>query len=738
MKTKTITIFSGLIVLLCGLMPVSGYSLSYDEIQIDSIKLSPNDTVILSNEVDAKFVRDYSVLLKNLKPDWIIMKKNVVPDSIKTKNVIVIGHPDAKYVGDVIQDLVTADQRSMLQDNTEDYDILQMNSPWMEGRTIFICSAIDQIIRRNAAEEVLNTIITNAPPSTDWIQTTYDMTLDSDLREYISQLRYTWEDSELPLKDLLIDLDAEKPRKINSQQAAEDTERLFYLLSHGYSGFAFFNNDNAFLQAKTQILESIQSQSSWTYDALSNLFYDHLRHVIDSHLAIGEHKYASHKDFWYDTHLEIKLTEQGYQFVEGRTVYTINTVNNKEPTSYLFPSLNKQGEAIYRIGLLSKEKPLPLQLIASDDQVINQFEVKLKRSDFEYYSEDIFSEEILAGIPVVRVRTFGDYYEVELNEFVKTAKRLKAEPVIIVDLRGNGGGNERWPIRWIQELTGQRAEAVLVTSELESKTSMVGRANAFKLWIQMGSDSSFNLTHEKSYTHTAEMFENGERQVRWTTPRFPEVPLIDNNTTVIVITNDLVASAGEGFVMRLSQAENVVVVGENTMGALTFGNISIHQLPNSKMQVRMPININIFIDKEFREEIGLTPDLWVPAQDAVNYTVAALRSGTISTDMPLPINVPKKIFVHESLLRSLFIMDTRSLLLIAILATSGGIWAYFMRKKVIFSLIIGFTWIAFSYYRISLNKSKPLSLGFLFAGIICLISGLISFFRSSSSKGVEG
>ena len=89
--------------------------------------------------------------------------------------------------------------------------------------------------------------------------------------------------------------------------------------------------------------------------------------------------------------------------------------------------------------------------------------------------------------------------------------------------------------------------------------------------------------------------------------------------------------------MRLSQAENVVLVGENSMGCLTFGNAGAHQLPHSKLMVWLPINVGLYLDKEFHEEDGLIPDLWVPAADAVNYAVAAVRQGTITTSQPAAV-----------------------------------------------------------------------------------------------------
>jgi len=59
-------------------------------------------------------------------------------------------------------------------------------------------------------------------------------------------------------------------------------------------------------------------------------------------------------------------------------------------------------------------------------------------------------------------------------------------------------------------------------------------------------------------------------------------------------------------------ADNVIVVGENTRGALTFGNISAHRLPHSGLEVWLPINFGLFPDLVFREEIGLSPTTGFP------------------------------------------------------------------------------------------------------------------------------
>jgi hypothetical protein len=497
----------------------------------------------------------------------------------------------------------------MLSTATDRHVVIEKESPWTEGRSVYICSGTEMLLTRNAAEEAVRAIIADAPPASDWIRTTFDAELNEDVRDYVNQLRFEWDDAELPLADLTMDVGIRSRWHISAQQATEDVERLFYLFSHGYSGYAFFNQHGEFEQARARILQELSSQSSWSSDAFSSLLHDHLSFVVDCHMKIGDFQYASHRDFWYDTRLELTLESGGYQFVVDGTPYTVVSINGGDPAPFVLPSLNHQGEPIYRLGLLSSTEPVPLLLTAAYETGERQFEIEFQESDFAFYSEDIFREDIIGGIPVVRVRSFSDQYADALNQFVKTASSHRGEPVIIVDIRGNHGGNERWPINWIRGLTGQRAESVFIFSELTSKTTMAARANLFAYLYDRMPNTTIYSDDAERHANIAEAFESGERQPDWVGPYFPLVPLIANDTTVILVINGSVASAGEGLIMRLSQAENVVLVGENSMGCLTFGNAGTHQLPHSRLTVWLPINFGLYLDMEFREEEGLMPDL---------------------------------------------------------------------------------------------------------------------------------
>ncbi|MDH3944624.1 MAG: S41 family peptidase, partial [Anaerolineae bacterium] len=535
----------------------------------------------------------------------------------------------------------------------------------------------------------------------------------------VDQLLFEWDDAELPLADLTMDVGARPPGSISTSQAAEDVERLFHLFSHSYSGYAYFNQHGEFEQARERILQELSLQSSWSSNAFSSLLHDHLSFIVDCHMKIGDIQYASHQDFWYDTRLELTLVSGGYQFAANGTVYTVVSINGADPAPFILPSLNQQGEAIYRLGLLSSAEPALLLLTAANETGERHFEIELQRSNFTYFSDEIFREDLIGGIPVVRVRSFSDPYADALNEFVNTASKHRGDPVIIVDIRGNHGGNERWPISWIQGLTGERAESVFIFSELISKTTMASRANVFAYLYDRTPNATVYRDDAARHSQIAEAFESGERQPSWVGPIYPQVPMITNDTTVILVINGSTASAGEGLIMRLSQAENVVLVGENSMGCLTFGNAGAHQLPHSKLMVWLPINFGLYLDKEFREEEGLKPDLWVPAADAVNYAVAAIRYGTITTSQPLPSAMLQQDFVPESPWTRF--LSLRYVGVVALFSVSGSVWVHFMRKKPRSVAGSGVLWLVFGGIWMVMEPQKPLGIGLLLAGVVCLV-----------------
>jgi len=235
------------------------------------------------------------------------------------------------------------------------------------------------------------------------------------------------------------------------------------------------------------------------------------------------------------------------------------------------------------------------------------------------------------------------------------------------------------------------------------------------------------------YNAQVDAFERQSQQVHWTPPIFPSTRFIPSDTTLIVIADRGVASAGEGLLSYVyRQVENVVVVGENSGGAATFGQVSKHLLPHSKVGVFLPIKLGILADLEWIEERGYLPDLWIPAGDALNYAVAAARKGTITTRKDLPEGYFDAEFVPEKPLRRNWIGEHEDLIAISILAILAIIPTYVNRKKTLLFFILGICWLPPGVVFIA--QEKPRGYFFIIVGSVYLTIGLYKWSKAKTAS----
>jgi len=451
------------------------------------------------------------------------------------------------------------------------------------------------------------------------------------VESFVTQMQYLPEDEPLPYTNLELEVSFNKPLFLTKTAAKADVERLFYLLENGYAGYGYFNQGDLFLEAKDAIIREIDSKIVLSSFDLSAIFYRHLDFLHDCHLKIGDQVYNTHLDYWYNTEFKFNKVNQEYRFTFEGKVYTVTSINNQSPDDFMFLSINSNGESIYRIGTLSRSSPEIFELLAENDGRIGRWSVALKNTEPGY--SELYMEKEIGGIPVVRIRTFSDQHIEYINEFLACAAKYRDSPCLIVDIRGNGGGNTAYARQWITRYTGETPVLPQIYTELVSETSMMGRSNYFAHMLSMYPELEAQGYGHKSeeFKGYAEEIENGQVSIHWSNYCVPNPRTIANNRTLIVLIDKNVGSAAEGFLSYLLLVENVVFVGENSGGALTYGQMTRHMLPNSKILVDLPISLNVFVDLEYREEKGFYPDLWVPSEDALNFAVAAVRSGSIET-----------------------------------------------------------------------------------------------------------
>jgi hypothetical protein len=603
------------------------------------------------------------------------------------------------------------------------YVILEKENPWADDRSIYICAGSTRLLTKKAAEEAITSL------DGEWTLP-FPSVSQEDATEYIAQIQYIPEDEELPTEALRMEIDPISPEYISAEEASEDVDYLFYLLSHGYSGYGYFMTRADFDEAKKSILREVETTSQWSPHDLSHLLYEHLTFIHDCHFRVGTYTYCSHKDFWYDTTLELSQTEGTYSFTSENVAYHVISINGEDPDEFIFPSLNAQGDPIYRVGMLSPSPPEPLVLTAQHDHEQHQFTVQLHCSDFTYFSDDLFQEDTIGGIPVVRIRSFSDAaaHTEYINQFFETAHTFKGEPCLIIDIRGNIGGNGLWPKTWVTRFTGHQPSDLYYYTELISKTTAMGRVNLMEYLLAMYPDTQIYENEMDRFTAKADAFEKQYTTLGWTGPISPDDRVIPNDTTLLVIINGKTLSAAELFIIYLSQVENVVFVGENSGGCLTFGLANFYRLPHSNLLVELPMSLSVPLDLEFREERGFFPHLWIPAEDALNYAVAALRKGTITTLQPLPEEV-----IHEEFIPEESVSNTMYELFLPVLSLTilGIIPAVVNRKRnKLFFFIFGIIWAAVGIIVSSLVS--PVGYVFCIVGVVYITIGVYKWKKTTS------
>ncbi|MDA8130446.1 MAG: S41 family peptidase [Elusimicrobia bacterium] len=74
-----------------------------------------------------------------------------------------------------------------------------------------------------------------------------------------------------------------------------------------------------------------------------------------------------------------------------------------------------------------------------------------------YVRGPVYKFERIEGVPWITFSTFDPKNPEEaglLSEFVEDVKKLRGEKIIVLDMRGNGGGNSDWGARWLKNLIG--------------------------------------------------------------------------------------------------------------------------------------------------------------------------------------------------------------------------------------------------------------------------------------------
>jgi len=229
------------------------------------------------------------------------------------------------------------------------------------------------------------------------------------------------------------------------------------------------------------------------------------------------------------------------------------------------------------------------------------------------------SLKFINDIPVVTVMSMGfDGHENawRLNHaapFLEFAEQLRDEPVVIVDIRGNRGGNVLLSTRWLYALTGELVPFNYVALTTQPPNSAVFRFNPNNIF-QNPPGAWETYISLKPFGDGYTISGNEPRKI------------IEREQKLIVLTDRNTVSAAEGFVDSIFNVTNTLVIGTPTGGMLAFDTAYANMyLPNTGIPLGLGRTKMLWPEDHFAESVGIMPDVWV-AGDALAAALALVNN----------------------------------------------------------------------------------------------------------------
>lgn len=287
-------------------------------------------------------------------------------------------------------------------------------------------------------------------------------------------------------------------------------------------------------------------------------------------------------------------------------------------------SLDEDSNLVYTLGLLSTTKDvcIPLNLLLESEKDTREEKVSL----FEYIPlykefENSYNYYEIDDIPILEVNSLSRISpdDDSIETFIKDSNKMKNKDKIIIDLRGNKGGNMVNIEEWYKGFTGEKLRLDMIQVDLYTETSVTLAKNKFKTKENEKENIKSDCIEAISQYESKDFFPG------WSPIKYERYKEVENDVKVYILIDENTASAAEFLAYYLRRLDNVILVGTNTNGCILTGNCNLAYLTNSKIPVHVPYKIYLNTDFTNIDGLGLLPDLWVKPEQALDRIVKFIK-----------------------------------------------------------------------------------------------------------------
>lgn len=404
------------------------------------------------------------------------------------------------------------------------------------------------------------------------------------------------------------------PDSLTSEQVLEDALILDYLFKNGYSGYYSWTKRGVNFDAiGNELKKAAEAGRKIPVSLMVNIIEKGLSGILDGHLSYGTTKFKSpyrHKNAYF---ADVLIEKQGGNFVVVKSDCdkVISGVKYTGPDSLLFPTLSPAGKRHFLFGTLSWSPLFKTEASFGGEKIV----IPMHRSRISAAATQngkIFSKTEVMGTPVLRLSTLmSGSNDSSLVSFSKEGTILKNTNRIILDITHNGGGNSKYIQDFFKNLNETEKMAMISASMVSPPVSQTWT------WNTSTDIPAFDKFTQRAIKDLKR--QKASPKIKWKV--YNENSLGVKNIykgTLYFLMNSGNASSAEMGIALAKRVKNRVLIGENSAGINTFGNVRSYQLKNSKININLPYCIYYF--DGLADGIGFMPDLWLDSDNPVMET----------------------------------------------------------------------------------------------------------------------
>lgn len=414
--------------------------------------------------------------------------------------------------------------------------------------------------------------------------------------------------------------------ELSFEEMMEDLDTYIYLVESSYAGYEdALSRGMDVSEIKNQFQNKYKKDEKIQIDDFyETLYAAFIPYIQDGHANLNHDEIYSHfirhqQIFFSDIYVK-KMDSSYFVINENQLKIPVDAkFNDDEKYLFYYPA---KGQDVYRIGYLQTENNDSVS-IKFDNQEFS-LPVKKVESVDEPCLYFVRSTDKTAYVKYNRC-DFGNDTELSYQyAFSNSAKDYKDKDFLIVDLRGNYGGDNSYLMKFLAELYNQKFKLDDLPSTESREIYSYANIQAFRYLIYAWAD--VNNPEVKRVLKELNKYEKiikkkpqkiiesqNQKSVSFDNPEF--------KGKLILLTDKNVASSGEDFVLYsdLIFKNKVIQIGQNTSGCLFYGNICDYYLPNSGIKCRLSLSDYSSFAKQNKrfhgEGNGLYPDYWSTNED---------------------------------------------------------------------------------------------------------------------------